>query len=323
MKKYLPTLFLILSISLFSLLSCEKSPTGPTIIPDEEVSKIPFERLSGKIGFRRIVSNAPDEYYFLIIDATEHSMTSKALFYPYTPANFQFSPTDQNQVVFSYYVYNYDLLNYQWQLYIMDLTTLELDAVSRSYYNDSYPCWSPDGKKIAFWSTRNFVSGIWMQEIGADSAQFVARVHVISRTRPAFSSDGEELYVSSLDSIGRAILMKIDLSTNVLDTLLYSEEDSANAAFKHLAMSPDGEKLALVKAQVSGIDEIWLYDLSDQSFIRLTTGSSDWHPAWSPDGSQILFSRGRNLFIMNADGTEIEQVTFGEKNYDEYPTWIK
>ncbi len=52
------------------------------------------------------------------------------------------------------------------------------------------------------------------------------------------------------------------------------------------------------------------------------------HPRWSPDGKKIAFSRKMDkakhdsyeLFIMNADGTDIQQLTHND-GYDTMPSW--
>lgn len=56
----------------------------------------------------------------------------------------------------------------------------------------------------------------------------------------------------------------------------------------------------------------------------------DYEPAWSPDGSKIVFSTlffpgndgafRHKLFVMNADGSGVRQLTFGEK-VDVAPAW--
>jgi TolB protein len=58
--------------------------------------------------------------------------------------------------------------------------------------------------------------------------------------------------------------------------------------------------------------------------------SGDLLPAWSPDGSRIAFSRHlgspvqgtTNLFVMNADGTDPQQITFPGERYEDFsPQW--
>ncbi len=39
-------------------------------------------------------------------------------------------------------------------------------------------------------------------------------------------------------------------------------------------------------------------------------------PAWSPDGSKIVFERGRVIVVMNADGTNQTEVTVNTTGFD-------
>jgi Tol biopolymer transport system component len=59
--------------------------------------------------------------------------------------------------------------------------------------------------------------------------------------------------------------------------------------------------------------------------VRLTNNSSlDWTPAWSPDGTKLVFTSyragGGELFVMNADGTGVIQIT-DDIHYDRDPRW--
>ena len=55
---------------------------------------------------------------------------------------------------------------------------------------------------------------------------------------------------------------------------------------------------------------LWTAELPDGgSPERLTTLADDHDPAWSPDGSRMVFVRQGDLWIMNADGSGERQLT--------------
>ena len=62
-------------------------------------------------------------------------------------------------------------------------------------------------------------------------------------------------------------------------------------------------------------------DADGSNMVNLTDHpSGDRHPGWSPDGNRIIFTSSRlgyiNLFIMNADGSDVTGVTSGHN-----PAW--
>lgn len=60
-------------------------------------------------------------------------------------------------------------------------------------------------------------------------------------------------------------------------------------------------------------------DQNGNQLSQLTTqgGSS---PAWSPDGSQITFTRGNEIFVMDSNGSNKHSVTAGA-HQDSDPAW--
>ncbi len=78
-----------------------------------------------------------------------------------------------------------------------------------------------------------------------------------------------------------------------------------------LDVSPDGRTIAF-----DMVGEIWLLPITGGEARPLTTASGmalDFHPAFSPDGSQVAFISDRsgqdNVWIMNADGSAPRQVS--------------
>lgn len=59
---------------------------------------------------------------------------------------------------------------------------------------------------------------------------------------------------------------------------------------------------------------------------QLTTSTSaNVRPAWSPDGKNIAFQSNRDgpyhIYLMNADGSNLRQLTSGDDNDDRHPNW--
>lgn len=103
--------------------------------------------------------------------------------------------------------------------------------------------------------------------------------------------------------------------------------------------SPDGTKLAFVSNRDGNKKlEIWVVNVDGSGLIKLTTDiqistdgtgpvyGHDFSPTWSPDGTRIAFSSGRDglsgteLYVMNADGSNQTRLTNNAVD-DRYPTW--
>ena len=78
-----------------------------------------------------------------------------------------------------------------------------------------------------------------------------------------------------------------DGSEEVLDPVL-------SGSFTAPAISPDGRRVAFQHTPVGGTTDIWIYNLDQETFSRLTFESVNWYPFWSPDGSEVGFSSNRD-----------------------------
>jgi TolB protein len=119
---------------------------------------------------------------------------------------------------------------------------------------------------------------------------------------PSVSPDGQTIFFSSRD-FGNYEIYSIDINGNNLQKItnnigaLYAPE-----------LSPNGEWIVFTKHG----DGLWLIR-PDGSGLKRLTNKDDIDPSWSPDGSMISFASSRagarQLFVMNADGSNIQQVT--------------
>lgn len=81
------------------------------------------------------------------------------------------------------------------------------------------------------------------------------------------------------------------------------------------AWSPDRTKIAF-ESDRTGFAEIFVMNADGSHQVNLTRldPSNDRRPAWSPDGTRIAFTMGNgtSVRIMNADGSSVEDVAYGE-----------
>lgn len=151
----------------------------------------------------------------------------------------------------------------------------------------------------------------------ADMPSYLAAV-----SRRGLSPDGQVRLIVDRDLYGRPQIYVVDQAEGTLRRLL-----DVNGATFDPAWSPDGQRIAFV-SDMDGNDELYVVNRDGSGLQRLTFNTWEWdrHPAWSPDGSQILFYSNRTagrrqLWIMNADGGSLRNVTNSEYN-DWDPLWI-
>src|SRR5207249_3275280 len=87
--------------------------------------------------------------------------------------------------------------------------------------------------------------------------------------------------------------------------------------------SPDGKRIAYANFH-SGRSEIFAINVVGTGETQLTT-EGGFPGAWSPDGTRIVFSSDRDggqlhVFVMNADGSGVTQLTSGDF-VDDDPVW--
>jgi Tol biopolymer transport system component len=98
----------------------------------------------------------------------------------------------------------------------------------------------------------------------------------------------------------------------------------------------DGRKIAFMSNRVTAMNPEGDYEIfimkADGSHLRQITFNAlnDEDPAWSPDGRRIVFTRDfdpiegqldRDLFTMNADGTDQRNLTSSPGVLDQEPNW--
>ncbi len=92
-----------------------------------------------------------------------------------------------------------------------------------------------------------------------------------------------------------------------------------------LAVSPSGRRVAFSSMR-SGNRDLYLADLATGELDRVTwtSGRDDVEPAWSPDGSQLVWASGKesdhDLYRIRIDRARVRRLTLGPAD-DREPTW--
>jgi hypothetical protein len=223
-------------------------------------------------------------------------------------------------------------------IYIQDLTSPGSIPVPITTPGDSitadHPYWSPDGTRIAFDNEVTNGSGqrdISIYDISNGQTTNLTNTPAIIEQDPAWTPDSTELYYQTGDPGG-------------VGTVDVVKRPAAGGAQVNIAaapgitemqpsVSPDGNNLCFVRG--SGFND------TDDVIVSLTNGGgqtiltddvegqtkADYNCTWSPNGTQILFSRGTftngRLVMLKADGSDLFpiEITDDAMNFDGNADW--
>jgi Tol biopolymer transport system component/uncharacterized protein YjdB len=199
------------------------------------------------------------------------------------------------------------------------------------------PAWSPDGTTLAF-SVVNRVSGVYTDTIyvvnadGSNVRPLFAFGSGRAVSKPTWAPDGTKLaFVGAWQaSPGNWTHCIFVINANGSGAVCLGDTQGFGS---DPAWSPDGSQLAFVRSDSSySSSDIWLIHPDGSGATNLTQGKAfalAQAPAWSPDGSRLVFEsegwfdgydRYPQLFVINRDGTGLQQLDTGGRNAS-YPTW--
>jgi Tol biopolymer transport system component len=213
-------------------------------------------------------------------------------------------------------------------IYLQRVDGTAVTQLSDGGSDDAYPAFSPDGKQIAFSSTR---SGNWqIFEMDVDGRNIVQLTSgPMQAIHPSFSPDGSRIvYCAVGGRSGQWELWTLDLKTSEKRTIGYG-------LFPTWSPNPAVNRIAFQRARQRGSRwfGLWTIDLIDgegrrPTEIAVSSNAAILTPAWSPDGRRLAFatvlqpgkggeSRARgqtDIWTVEADGTNRQRLTDGHGN---------
>jgi Tol biopolymer transport system component len=163
------------------------------------------------------------------------------------------------------------------------------------------PVLSPNGKYVAFLSEKD-IFGIDLFIADAVTGKTLRKIHSATRqghlddlnfieSAGTWSPDSRQIAFVAF-SKGNNVLVIKDLDGKTQATFSLQ----GVPAFSNPAWSPDGKSI-VVAGLVNGQVDLFRVRLSDKAVEQLTNDSySEMHPAWSADGSQLVFSTDELTF---------------------------
>lgn len=229
------------------------------------------------------------------------------------------------------------------QLYVKAAEGAAMTQITDEQANDAQPCFSPDGRFIAFTSDRAGHWDIWVIDANGRNPRQITN-SPMPELHPSWSPDGKQLvYCRVNPKQPGGELWIADIENPGVKRLI------GEGLFP--AWSPGGTKIAYQRSRARGSRwfSIWTLQLVDGEAMYPTEIASSTEaaliaPCWSPDGRQIAFvrvpqnqtgrqtsfrqgqalridGRGRaDIGIVDTDGRGMQRLTNGSgENYS--PAW--
>jgi TolB protein len=184
------------------------------------------------------------------------------------------------------------------------------------------PAWSPDGTRLALSSSRSGDPNIYVCDAGGTGMRRVTADKGPDVSPSWNRKTGAQIaFVSGRTGLPQIYTMEAD-GTNI-----QRMTDQGYAVSP--SWSPNGQFLTFSWFRKygpgePGANDIYLMDIASKQWVQLThDGGRNDFPSWSPDGRHIVFQSSRSgteqIWMMLADGTKVQQLTFSGRNTQ--PNW--
>jgi Tol biopolymer transport system component len=178
-------------------------------------------------------------------------------------------------------------------------------AVGPPSTSDPRVSWSPDGSRLAFWSTAGSDNEIQVVNL-ADEAVSTVSPDPSADRYPAWSPTDDLLAFWS-DRSGRGAIWLAAPDGSGLRQLV-----EVGSAAGPVAWAPDGTSLAVALERPGPTWQIRIVDLEGTTLGALEAEGGALAPAWSPDGSRLaylqLIGPARQLWVADRSGANARSI---------------
>jgi TolB protein len=178
--------------------------------------------------------------------------------------------------------------------------------------SDGSPSWSPDAKRIVYYSERDGFSEIYVMDADGSNIKQVTH-HQANNGYPSFSPDGSRIVFDS-NRDGSFEIYIVNAGGSHLQRLTNHPARDVSPAW-----SPDGRQIAFMSDR-TGSMEIWVMSADGSNPKQVTDLGSCWFPQWSPDGTKLAFHVHRDIHVLNLKDSKLVRLTTDPAN-GMHPSW--
>jgi eukaryotic-like serine/threonine-protein kinase len=179
-------------------------------------------------------------------------------------------------------------------LWIADLARRTLTRLTSDQGTDFYPVWTPDGRRIIFYSNRNGTGNLfWQAADGTGTAERLTTSTTTPHYPHSIAPDGKTVVFQERTPTTAVGLSALVLPSANTFPLLHSAFGETNGE-----ISPDGKWIAY-QSNESGQEEIYVRPFPDVDRGRwpISTGGGT-RPLWARTGRELFYLDGDNLLTV-------------------------
>jgi Tol biopolymer transport system component len=186
-------------------------------------------------------------------------------------------------------------------LYVVSADGSNLRQLTNGENRNRGPRWSPDGKRIAFFSTRSGDWEIWSTDADGGESRQITNLGGQNVAWPVWSADGKRLAYTVFGVNTYFLETAKPWAAQTPEKL--PAFPGPGQLFNGWAWSPDGSMLA---GFLNRDDGIALYSIASRTFRRLTDHGSD--PVWLSDSRRLLFHDDGRIHLVDSQSGNAHEV---------------
>ena len=166
-------------------------------------------------------------------------------------------------------------------IWVLDIRKEVASRLTTDPSADTFPVWSPDGRRVAFSSTRGGTSNLYERSVGVVGEDKVLLKSDAPVSPRDWSSDGRYLFYTARGDIWALPMFGDKKPMRVTETP-FAELDPV--------LSPDGRWMAY-STDETGDDQIYIQSFPQPGARQQVSGTGGFQPRWSRDGKELFYIR--------------------------------